>query len=343
MISSYTRAHNRCQVRPCVRLEVVGPRVVALLRPCPAAEQDDPVGLRVVRHRVTVAGGRRSGHVCPRIRPEVVGPSLVGVPSATHSPAEQDHPIGRRVVRQRGTISAERTRGGGHVGPDVPVEVVRPGVVETPAEQDDAIGLRVVRKRVAPSPRRLDDRVRVRPSVRVEVVRPGVVVAAIPTEQNDSVGLGIVRHRGGFSEPGRHRRVHGRPCARIEVVRPGVSEGDTPLGIAVAAEQDHTVGLGIVRHNMEGSGKRTRCGGHLVPSIRVEVVRPGVVEESVTVGRAAEQYNAVRLRVVRHRMVVSSGRRNGRGHVRPRARVEVVGPCVVDKDKDTATARPTAE
>src|SRR5439155_1097133 len=60
MISSYTRAHNRGQVRPRVRLEVVGPRVAELLSPCTTAEQQKPVGLSFVRHLVSSPTGLSS-------------------------------------------------------------------------------------------------------------------------------------------------------------------------------------------------------------------------------------------------------------------------------------------
>src|SRR5439155_2822990 len=83
-------------------------------------------------------------------------------------------------------------------------------------------------------------------------------------------------------------RGHVRPSVGGEVVGPCVIE--KPGSRIPSAEQDHAVGLRIVRHGVVRSDGRTRGWGHVCPLIRPKVVRPSVVEWAYRAGSAEQDY-----------------------------------------------------
>ena len=327
------RAQAGGHVRPCVRIEVIGPSVVEQTAGKIPTEQDYPVGLGIVRRRVTVAHRRlREGvFVRPFIRVEVVGPSVVEIVAVETISAEEDHPVGLQIVRHRVPISGRRSYGRVHVCPCVQVEIVGPGVVEhvtipTPAEEDHPIRFGIVRHRVIDTADRPSRRVCVCPPVRVEVVGPSVTKdrgGILPPEEDHPIGFGIVRHRVVAARRRRCGRVHASPIVHVGVIRPSV------VGRAVipSAEQDHAAGGGVVRHGGGRAAWRTHDRGHVRPRVRLEVVGPRVVgPEPSRLITTPEENHAISLGVVRHRGLRSERRTSGRIHVRPHVRTEVVSP-----------------
>ena len=236
---SRRRRGRRVALRPGVRLEIVGPRVVVhdSRTRVVAAEQNDSVRGSIVDHPWRTPSRRPDlgGHVRPRVPVDAVGPCLTAVVALGREPAEQDRPVGLRVKRHPLPRTGRRMPGGLKVRPRVGLEIERPrligegtGDAVIAAEEDHPLGPTVIGGAVEPTGGRMDRGSQVGPCVRLEIIGPGPVAPlrtpVVAAEDDHPVGAGVVDHRhvdrGGGSGP----RVHVGPIGSAH--RGGVSADD---------------------------------------------------------------------------------------------------------------------
>ena len=123
------------------------------------------------------------------------------------------------------------------------------------------------------------------------------------------------------------RRREIRPCIRAGIVRPrlrAVSIGRE------SAEEDHPIGLSIVRHALSRANRRVARRGEVGPRVVSRIEGPRLVGEgSQDAIEPAEHDRPTRGAIVRGPLGPARVRVNDRGQVRPGVRSEVVGPRLV--------------
>src|SRR5207237_501726 len=119
----------------------------------------------------------------------------------------------------------------------------------------------------------------------------------------------------------RQRSGNPRPDTARWIEDPRVSQ-KMPTVNAAAEDQDRA-GRRVVRHRLIAPSRWTHCRAHLRPSIRAEVISPGV--RPVV---ASEEDGPLRRLVVRQRVVTPGGRSVLGRPIRPPVCIDVVRPCL---------------